>query len=99
MIQQRIYPTSALPAPLQSQILTFLRVTWPKGFFDENEKRDWLAHQENHPLHFVLVDEGLLISHGVVVWKYLEHAGESYKAYGLSGVFTHPSFRERGYGR
>ena len=58
-----------------------------------------LAQQENHPLHFVLVEEGLLIAHGAVVWKYLAHAGETYKAYGLSGVFIHPSFRERGYGR
>jgi hypothetical protein len=45
------------------------------------------------------VDDSLLISHAAVVWKYLEHAGESYKTYGLSGVFTHPCFRERGYAR
>jgi GNAT superfamily N-acetyltransferase len=98
MMRQLIYLTTELPPTLQGQILSFLRMTWPKGFFEQNQTPDWLAHQENYPLHFVLVDDGMLISHTEVVWKYLEHAGETYKAYGLSGVFTHPSFRERGYG-
>jgi predicted N-acetyltransferase YhbS len=99
MMRQLICPTTELPPTLQDQILTFLRLTWPKGFFEGKPTPDWLAHQENHPLHFVLVDDGLLLSHAVVVWKYLEHAGETYKAYGLAGVFTHPTFREQGYGK
>ena len=28
----------------------------------------------------------------------LHHAGEEYKTYGLSGVFTYPAFRKQGYG-
>lgn len=34
-----------------------------------------------------------------MVWKYLDHGGETYKAYGLSGVFTYPAFQRQGYGR
>ena len=37
-------------------------------------------------------------SHTEVVWKYLKHAGETYKAYGLTSVFTYPGLRRRGYG-
>ncbi|MEW5960070.1 MAG: GNAT family N-acetyltransferase, partial [Chloroflexota bacterium] len=72
--------------------------TWPEGFSEQDQRQDWLSHQENHPIHFVLVDDSCLISHAAVVWKYLEHAGATFKAYGLSGVFTQPACRERGYG-
>jgi GNAT superfamily N-acetyltransferase len=99
MIRQLIYPTKELPAVLQCQILSFLRMTWPEGFITEAQRREWIAHQENHPLHFVFVEDSFLISHLEVVWKYLEHAGVTYKAYGLSGVFTTPAFREQGYGQ
>jgi len=98
MIRQVIYPTKELPAVLQCQILSFLRMTWPEGFITEAQRQEWVSHQENHPLHFVLVEDSFLISHLEVVWKYLEHADVSYKAYGLAGVFTEPAFRERGYG-
>jgi hypothetical protein len=54
---------------------------------------------EDHPSHVVLVENGLLISHTEVVWRYLDHAGETYKAYGLSGVFTYPGLRRQGYGK
>jgi GNAT superfamily N-acetyltransferase len=99
MMRQLIYPTPELPPTLRDQIVSFLRLTWPKGFFEGNSTPDLLARQENHPLHFLLVDDSLLLSHAAVVWKYLEHTGEAYKTCGLSGVFTHPSFREQGYGR
>lgn len=98
MMRQLISPTKELPAILQCQILSFLRMTWPEGFITEAQRHEWVSHQENHPLHFVLVEDSFLISHAEVVWKYLEHAGVIYKAYGLSGVFTIPAFRGRGYG-
>ena len=47
----------------------------------------------------MLVENDLLISQVEVVWKDLEHAGQSYKTYGMTGVLTYPSFREQGYGR
>jgi hypothetical protein len=84
---------------LQCQILSFLQMTWPEGSISQDQVQAWVSHQENHPLHFVLIDGGYLISHAEVVWKYLIHTGVTYKAYGLAGVFTQPAWRERGYGR
>lgn len=99
MTRQLIYPRAELPLCLQCQILCHLRTTWPEGFSEEDPRPEWLSHLEHHPIHFVLLDGSFIISHAQVVWKYLEHAGETYKAYGLSGVFTCPDFREQGYGR
>ncbi len=99
MVELLFYPNDELPSDLNWQILSFLRITWPDGFVGENRLRDWISKEYDHPSHFVLVEQGVLISHIEVVWKYLEHAGETYKAYGLSGVFTYPSLRGQGYGR
>jgi predicted acetyltransferase len=60
--------------------------------------RDWTSEQAIHPVTFLLEEEGVLISHLEVVWKTLQHAGEVYKAYGITGVFTYPAFRKQGYG-
>jgi GNAT superfamily N-acetyltransferase len=99
MIQPLVYPQSQLPAHLKWQILSFLRIEWPDGFVRQNRLRDWISREENYPLSFVLVENNILISHTQVVWKYLEHAGEIYKVYSLTGVFTYPAFRKQGYGR
>ncbi|MCI0643769.1 MAG: GNAT family N-acetyltransferase, partial [Chloroflexi bacterium] len=98
MVEQYIYSSADFPADLKCQTLSFLRVEWPEGFVGENRLRDWITAESEHPLHLVLVEAGLLISHTNVVWKYLEHAGVTYKTYGLTGVFTYPSFRGQGYG-
>jgi len=92
------YSSQELPPELKCQILSFLRITWPEGFRGENQLRDWISPAEEHPVHCVLVEQGILISHTEVKWIYLDHAGETYKAYGLSGVFTYPAFRGQGYG-
>lgn len=99
MMRQLILPAAELPLTLQDQILAFLRPAWLEGFIAADQARDWLSHQENHPVHLVLVDDSCLISHAAVVWKYLEHAGATFKAYGLAEVFTQPACRDRGYGR
>ncbi len=99
MVELRFYPSEDLPPDLKWQILSFLRTAWPDGFVGENRLRDWISPPEDHPSHFVLVENGLLVSYAEVVWRYLDHAGETYKAYGLSGVLTYPSFRRQGYAR
>jgi aminoglycoside 2'-N-acetyltransferase I len=99
MVEQRIFPSHELPSDLKWQILSFLRINAPEGFVGKNLWRDWISKEDDHPVHIVLVERGILISHTEVVWKYLEHAGELYKAYGLSGVFTYPTFRGRGFGK
>ena len=98
MVEQYLYPSADFPADLKSQTLSFLRAHWPEGFTGENRLRDWVTPETDHPIHLVLVEAGILISHTNVVWKYLEHAGITYKAYGLTGVFTYPAFRGQGYG-
>jgi len=98
MIQKFIYKEEELPTEIKWQILSFLRMQWPEGFQAENQLRDWIIRPQNHPIHFVLVEKGLVVSYVGVVWKNLAHAGKIYKTYGLSGVFTYPSFRKKGYG-
>lgn len=98
MVEQQVYTSHDIPPDLKCQALSFLRMEWPEGFVGDNWLRDWITKEADHPLHFVLIEERLLISHLNVIWKYLEHAGETYKTYGLTGVFTYPSFRGQGYG-
>lgn len=98
MIQQLIYEDSKLPGYLKYQAFSFLRIQYPVSFLGKNKLRNWITQSPYHPLHFVLVESDLLISYVGVVWKNLMHAGKIYKTYGLSGVFTFPSFRKQGYG-
>ncbi len=98
MVELQQYPTTNLPPNLQCQILSFLRMMWPEGFLGANRLRHWITKAENHPVSFVLVESDTLIGHVNVVWKPLEHLGEVYIAYGLTGVFTYPEFRGQGYG-
>ncbi len=99
MIQQYAYQDDELPDSLRCQILSFIRITWLDGFEGKNRWRDWIAHKEHHPVHFVLVEKNnLLVSYVGVVWKYLKHAGKTYKMYGFSGVFTYPQFRNHKHG-
>ena len=98
MVEQHLYTSADFPAELKCQTLSFLRVEWPEGFMGDNRLRNWITNEADHPIHLVLVEAGLLISHINVVWKYLEHGGITYKTYGLTGVFTYPSFRGQGYG-
>ncbi len=98
MVEQLTYTSADLPADLKCQVLSFLRVQWPEGFMGDNRLRDWITDESDHPMHIVLVEAGILISHTNVVWKYLDHAGVTYKKYGLTGVFNYPAFRGQGYG-
>ncbi len=98
MIELLVSPQSQLAPEIECQILSFLRITWPEGFQGENRLRNWITRADDHPLSFSLVENGLLITHDQVVWKMLEHVGELYKTFGITGVFTYPSFRGQGYG-
>ncbi len=93
-----MYASSEYPADLKCQTLSFLRMQWPDGFVGENQFRNWVTKEADHPVHIVLVERGILISHTNVVWKPLEHEGVTFKTYGLTGVFTYPAFRGKGYG-
>ena len=99
MVELLTYGDGELPSELKCQALSFMRIEWTAGFTGQNRLRDWLNPADLHPVYMVLVEQGVLISYTGIVWKYLEHAGETYKTYGLSGVLTYPAFRRRGYGR
>jgi len=92
------YTSADLPESLKWQAVSFLRMQYPDGFVNENRLRNWITREADHPIHIAIVEEGILISHTNVVWKHLDHAGVTYKAYGLTGVFTYPSFWGQGYG-
>jgi predicted acetyltransferase len=92
------FTSAEFPENLKWQAVSFLRVQWPDGFTGENRLRDWVTQEDDHPIHIVLVENNILISHTNVVWKYLDHDGVTYKTYGLTGVFTYPSFRRQGCG-
>ncbi len=98
MPQLHMYPGSEMPEHLRWQIISFFRTEWPGDSPDSDVCRDSIAPEEWHPVGVVVTRDKLLISYAGVVWKILEHEGQSYKMYGLSGVFTFPSYRKLGYG-
>jgi GNAT superfamily N-acetyltransferase len=98
MIKQHIFESQDVPERFKCQILSFVRIEWPELFSGNLRLRDWTTKPEMHPVTFLLEEEGVLMSHLEVVWNILQHAGEEYKAYGLTGVFTYPAFRKQGYG-
>ena len=98
MIKQHLFESQDVPENLKCQILSFVRIEWPELFSGEHRLRDWTSKPELHPITLLLEEEGVLVSRLEVVWDVLHHAGEEYKTYGLSGVFTYPAFRKQGYG-
>jgi GNAT superfamily N-acetyltransferase len=98
MIKQHFFASQDVPERFQCQILSFVRIEWPELFSGNLRLRDWTSKPELHPVTFLLEEEGVLMSRLEVVWDVLHHAGEAYKTYGLSGVFTYPAFRKQGYG-
>ncbi len=86
-----------LPAHYGQQIRDFIRIHWHDAYaYNLNAP---VCPTEWHPRFCVMVNGPALLSSATAVWKMLDHAGQSYKVYGLSGVLTYPAFREKGYGR
>jgi hypothetical protein len=85
-----------LPIHLRWQILSGLRAVWPEAF--KTHRPQWISRPDFHPLYLILVESDFVLAHTVVMWKYLQHANERYKIYGLSMVFTYPDCRGQGYG-
>jgi predicted acetyltransferase len=98
MAQVSIYPSSKLPLPLKYQVLAFIRLEW--GWVFQGENRFWdYTRKPTHPINVVVHEQYVVISHAQINWRMIQHAGRSYKVYGISAVFTYPSFRREGYGR
>ena len=93
------FPDEHLPGEFKRQILSMHSAEWPEGYVGEFQGRVWIQRPRFHPVHFVLVEGGAVVSYVGVVWKRLDHAGEVYKTFGLSGVVTNPASRRQGHGR
>jgi predicted GNAT family N-acyltransferase len=93
-----VYAGAALPDELQEQMLALLRDEWAADTDGGVRPHNWIHRPQHHPTHFVLVEDGVLISHVGVLWTELEHEEASYLTYGLGEVLTRPSCRGRGHG-
>ena len=99
MFELRFYRQARLEPKWYYQILSFVRVHWPRGFGGENLYRDWISRPAYDPVGFVLTHGDLLVAHAQVLHKDVQHEGETFSLYGLSTVFTYPSFRGQGHGQ
>lgn len=97
MPRVEVHDAAELPERWKLQVLSFLRINFTDGFVGANLYRNWISGVDN-TRHVVIVEGDMLIAHTEVKWKWLEHAGERFKVFGLSGVLTYPAFRKQGYG-
>ena len=93
----KIYRSNAaLPEQLRGQILALIRIEFHDCAGDylgpEALPEEW------HPTHVVAVEGDVILSYAGVVWREIEHAGEVFKTYGLSSVYTFPHYRRAGLG-
>jgi GNAT superfamily N-acetyltransferase len=93
----QVYRSNAeLPDHLRGQILSLIRIEW------QDDAGDYLGPEALpeawHPSHVVGTQGDAILSYAGVVWRRIEHAGEVFKTYGLSSVFTFPTVRWRGLG-
>jgi GNAT superfamily N-acetyltransferase len=96
MPQVQTYTYREFPSDLNWQAVSFMRVAWP---FIEGGALRKTYPDECDPIHFVAVEDGLLLSYAAVIRMGIGHVGEEYETCGLGSVFTFPSSRGRGYGR
>jgi len=92
-----VFRTNAeLPDHLRGQILALIRIQWHEAV------GDYLGPQalpeEWKPSHVVGTDGDAILSYAGIVRREIEHAGEVFRTYGLSSVYTFPAVRGRGLG-
>jgi hypothetical protein len=80
MPEMLVYPRIELPPDLNWQIISFMRVLSPGSFPGFDWLKYWACEEGNdHSRHIVLVENRILISHGELVWKDLEHRAKRTK--------------------
>jgi GNAT superfamily N-acetyltransferase len=87
---------AALPEHLRGQILALIRI----GFHDSagDYRGPAALPEEWHPMHAVGVEGDVILSYAGVVRQQIRHAGELFRTYGLSSVYTFPHYRGAGLG-
>jgi predicted acetyltransferase len=93
------FPSETLPHAFKEQVIDILAREWPSVLSREEQLQQPLHDPESHPVALVLEENGQVLSYLVIPSRVIHHAGNSYKASGLSAVITHPAYRHRGYGR
>lgn len=96
MVEVLQYPSNEVPPEIACQVASFVRLVWLNDLTGDD--RFWSLENENSIATFVIFERGVLISHAHVIQRAITHRGESYRMYGLGGVFTYPAFRGEGYG-
>lgn len=99
MPQLRTFRDADLPPPLKWQALSFMRVEWPFIFSGDSRLSTDIYGADLRPVHFVVAEGEVLVSYATVIRMDLDHAGPTWRVYGLGNVLTYPSFRGEGHGR
>ena len=81
-------------AQMAAQILALEETAWPS----DGENAPFPSAPETYVTSFVLLDEGRAICHVGIRNSSLSHKGQTYLAYGLSEVVTHPQYQNQGLG-
>jgi hypothetical protein len=92
----RVFPSNAdLPDHLRWQIISIIRMEWHETAGDYTGPQALPGAW--HPSHVAGTEGDALVSYAGVVWRDIEHAGQIFRTYGLSSVFTFPALRRRGF--
>ena len=93
----QVYPSNAaLPEHLRGQILALIRIAFHDTAGDYRGPE--ALPEEWHPTHVVGIEGDVILSYAGVVRQEIRHAGETFKTYGLSSVYTFPHYRGAGLG-
>jgi GNAT superfamily N-acetyltransferase len=90
------FPDGVLPPELHAQVRAILRAEYPTLSWSDTPRS--LDDPQSNPILLTLLDGDSVLSYLAIPSKLIHHAGETYQAYGLSSVITHPLHRHQGYG-
>ena len=97
MTVQDCFERSEIPDAIRSQLISCLKEEW--NWIFEGDESFWdMSARFNHPVSFVALEDGLLVSHAEVTHRSLQYVEGVCKVYGLGAVFTRHEFRNKGYG-
>jgi hypothetical protein len=68
MVELLTYASPDLPFNFKTQILAAMKTIWPEGFIGPYQQRTWVSREEFHPTHIILVEQGVVFAHTVMIW-------------------------------
>ena len=92
-------PEAALPPALRRQVVALQEQAWPSSDAGAVDPLGLSHDPALEPLTMVLVEEGRVLAALDILSKELVHAGERYRARGLSTVVTGRTRQRQGLGR